>query len=231
LSASSKPSPISTPFTAWVPINVAANRGVQTLVLRRVRARPRRDTLRAHLDDSANRVAVARAASTRSSRSSPTTEPATVTPSSPSSALAIAPAADDRSRVPGAGSFERVAHVGQPVLERASKVGRGPAAGGRRASSPSRRIRLPDARGSSPSASSRDRGSARAGRAACRACGRAGDLRAPPRCPARSAGAGFARSPAGAGQGRRRSRHGRARDPAAGRSRSRRAPGRATRPQ
>ena len=54
--ASAKPSPISTPFTAWMPISAAGEARVEPVLARRVGAEARADAARAHLDDAAERV-------------------------------------------------------------------------------------------------------------------------------------------------------------------------------
>ena len=56
--ASAKPPPISTPFTACVPMSVAAQAPVETRVLRRVGAEARQDPACAHLDQAAHGIAI-----------------------------------------------------------------------------------------------------------------------------------------------------------------------------
>ena len=56
--ATSKPSPISTPFTAWMLMSARASSGVELAVPVDVAAEPDRHAVGEHLDDAAERVAV-----------------------------------------------------------------------------------------------------------------------------------------------------------------------------
>ena len=127
--ASAKPSPISTPLTAWMPISAAASRASSRSLLRRVGAEPGRHA-RARAPRRRRRACRGRpcAASTvarGSSRPPPTSSaaPATSIPISRSSAFATAPAATCDRGVARARALERVADVVVAVLEDAGEVG------------------------------------------------------------------------------------------------------------
>ena len=118
------PSPISTPFTAWIPITREGEPRVEPVVLRRVRAEPRRHAGRAHLDDPADRVALgARLVDPRCSASSSTVAPVTAIPIVREQRLRDGAGRDLDGRVPRRGALERVAHVVVAVLQDAGEIG------------------------------------------------------------------------------------------------------------
>ena len=228
--ASAKPSPISTPFTAWIPISAAASRASSRSSSPRVRAEPRRN---AGARTSTRPPSVSRslrASSTRRGIRSRLGQrlPRHLDPDLAEERLRHGAGRDVDGRVPCRRTLQRVADVREPDFctpARSAWPGRGSVTGfvPFPSGSPS------GGQGSSPTSSSCGRGCGRRARAACRVCGRGGGRRAPRPRPPRSAGAASGRTPAGGAGGRRRSRPGRGRAPPAGPRRSRRAPGRATR--
>ena len=199
-----------------MPISAAASRASSRDVARRVRAEPGRHAARAHLDDAADGVALARAPRRCGAAGPPrrATAPATSIVDRREQRLRDRARGDEHRGVPRARALERVARVVEAVLQRAGEVGVARAAAASPASCPCPPARPRAATGSSPTSSSCGRGCGRRARAACRACARAAGRRAPRPRPSRSAAAGCGRSPAGAGAGRRRSRRGRATSPA-----------------
>ena len=88
--ASAKPSPTSTPLTAWIPISARGEAGVEPRLPARVRAEARRDAARPGLDHAADGVALrARRVHVAQLQHAPLTE----MPSSRRNAFATAPAA------------------------------------------------------------------------------------------------------------------------------------------
>ncbi len=136
-SASAKPSPISTPFTAWIPITAAASRASRRSSFAAYEPSPG-GTSRARTSTTPPTVSrSARAASIAARRSSSSTvEPATAIPIAAQQRLRDAAGRDVHGRVPRRGALERVADVVVLVLEDARRGRRGRAAAASPASSP-----------------------------------------------------------------------------------------------
>ena len=180
---------------------------VEPVVLRRVRAEPGRHARGARTSTMPPTVSrSARASSIRArSPSSSTVEPVTSMPIVGEQRLRDRAGRDVDRGVPRRRALERVADVGEAVLEHPGEVGvSGP--GQRDGLRPLARAARPRAAtGSSPTSSSCGRRCGRRAPAACRASAPGAGPRAPRRGPARSAGAASGRSPPGGASGRRRS--------------------------
>ena len=179
--ASSKPAPISTPFTAWMPISAAASRASSRSSFDAYEPSPGGTPRARDLDHAADGVALgARLVDPLLSPPSPT-RPTTSTPISREQRLRHRAGGDRDGRLPRARPLERVARVGEPVLQRPREVGVARAAGSVTGFAPLPAARPPAATGSSPTPSSRGRGCGRRARAASRASGRGAAPRAPRR--------------------------------------------------
>ena len=174
--ASAKPSPISTPLTAWIPISAAASLASSRSAFSAYEPRPGGTPVRApRRCRRACRGPHARRPSPPPGRAGAADledPPATSTPISPSSDFATEPAATWIAVWRALARFEAFRTSSWPNLSAPARSAC-PGRGSVRASSPCRSSPRRAATGSFPTASSRDRGCGSRARAAFRACGRA----------------------------------------------------------
>ena len=122
---SAKPSPISTPFTAWIPISAAASRASSRSSRRAYEPSPG-GTPRARTSTRPPSVSRSLRASSTAAGSAPASgsaSPATSIPISREQRLRDRAGRDVDRRMPRRGALERVADVGEAVLLHAGEIG------------------------------------------------------------------------------------------------------------
>ena len=122
--ASAKPSPISTPLTAWIPISANASRASSRSSFVAYEPSPGGTPRRAHLDDAADRVALRpRLVDPRCAALLVDRRAGDRDPDRREQCLRDRAGGDVHRGVPGRGALERVPHVVVAVLEHAGEVG------------------------------------------------------------------------------------------------------------